>query len=157
MDVPLLTVSLQSPEALAPQAMPVPETEPFVGVGEIVSVGLAKTTDTVVSASTFTSQVAAVPEQPPPLHDRTAWLAAGDAVRVTFVPAFTVSAQSPVVPAPQAMPVPVTEPFVGAGETVSVGLVSRANVTVTVTSAVTEAVQVAPVPEQPPPLHPPTA
>ena len=32
----------------------------------------------------------------------------------------TVSLQSPAVPVPQAIPVPVTAPFVGAGETVSV-------------------------------------
>ena len=74
-----------------------------------------------------------------------------------LVPAFTVSAQSPEVPEPQAIPVPATEPLEGAGEIVKVGLVSRANVTVTVASAVTEAVQVVPVPEHPPPLQALTA
>ena len=68
--------------------------------------------------------------------------------------AFTVSLQSPDVPEPQAMPVPVTEPLVGAGETSKVGL---ANVTETVLSFFTRTVQVVPVPVQPPPLQDRTA
>ena len=70
--VPAFTVSLQSPDVPAPQAMPVPATEPLAGAGEIVRVGLANVTATVASAFTVTSQVVPVPAQPPPLHDSTA-------------------------------------------------------------------------------------
>ena len=52
--------------------MPVPTTEPLAGAGEIVRVGLANVTLTVVSAFTVTSQEVPVPEQPPPLQDSTA-------------------------------------------------------------------------------------
>ena len=70
--VPAFTASLQSPDVPEPQATPVPETEPFVGAGEMVKVGLANITATVVAAFTVTSQVVPVPAQPPPLHDSTA-------------------------------------------------------------------------------------
>ena len=69
--VPAFTVSAQSPEVPVPQAIPVPETEPLTGVGEIVKVGLANATLTVVSESTRTVQVVPVPVQPPPLHSLT--------------------------------------------------------------------------------------
>ena len=70
--VPAFTASLQSPDVPAPQAIPVPATEPFTGVGETVRVGLANVTATVASAFTVTSQVVPVPAQPPPLQDSTA-------------------------------------------------------------------------------------
>ena len=70
--VPAFSVALQTVRpAPAPQLRPPPVTWPFAGTGEILKTGLANVTATVASASIATSQLVPVPEQPPPLQERT--------------------------------------------------------------------------------------
>ena len=77
-----------------------------------------KVTVTFVSAVTAAVQVVPLPEQPPPLQELTAYPDAGEAVSA-IEPPETLSVQSSVVPEPQSIPEPVTEPP-AAGETSTV-------------------------------------
>src|SRR5206468_7389252 len=105
---------------------------------------------TVVAAFSVTAQVP-VPEQPPPLHPVNVEPAAGVAVRVTTVPFANDAEHGPPheMPAGALATVPVPAPAL---LTVSVK-VGTAKVAVTVVAAFSVTAQ-APVPEQPPPLHP---
>ena len=115
------TLFEQSPVVPAPQSIPEPVTEPpAAGETSTVSLGGRNNAPTVVAPETTTVQDALLSDEHSPLHFLNSCPAAGEAVSETSALFVTVSEQSPAVPAPQAMPVPVTEPFVGVGEIVRV-------------------------------------
>jgi hypothetical protein len=140
---------------LAPQAIPagalvtVPAPAPVLLTVRVTGSG-ANVAVTLVAALNATTH-APVPEQPPPLHPEKAEPAAAAAVRVTLLPPGKVEEQ--VVPQLMpagvlvTLPLPVPERLTlsetGCGVNVAVTLVAELNVTTH-----------APVPEQPPPLHP---
>ena len=115
------TLSEQSFVVPAPQEIPVPVTEP-PAAGETSTFTLGRRNDapTVVAPETVKAQEASSSSEQAPLHFLKTQPEAGEAASVSGVLLVTDSLQSPAVPAPQAIPVPVTEPFVGVGETVSV-------------------------------------
>jgi hypothetical protein len=125
----------------------VPEPDPL-GVTDSVSVSV-NVAVTDVAAVRGSVQVVAVPEHPPPDQPANSEPDAAAAVRVTCVPeaklAEHVLPQS--IPAGELVTVP--EP---ASSTVSVSV--AVNVAVTVVAALSVTVQVAAVPEQPPPDQP---
>jgi hypothetical protein len=139
---------------VAPQLMPptllvtVPVPPPLFVTVRIHDGTNVAVTD--VAAFTVTTHVVDDPEQPPPVKPVNTEPAAGAAVSVTCVPAFTV----PLQVAPQLIPptllvtVPVPVP---AGVTVRANVGTNVAVTVVLAFSVTAQV---PVPEHPPPLHP---
>ena len=96
----------------APQLMPSPLTWPFTGGVTVNSWRAgAKVALTVLSASSVTQHLGAVPEQAPPQRSNS-WFAAGAARRMSPLLCGFVSSQSVPLP-PQSMPGPVTAPLAG--------------------------------------------
>ena len=97
--------------------MPEPVTEPpDAGETFTFSFGRRNEAPTVAAPETVKAQEASLSDEQAPLQALNAQPEEGEAVSVSGALLVTVSLQSPVVPAPQAIPGPVTEPFVGLGE-----------------------------------------